>query len=275
MGEVMEQCSSATRRRIRTFPVLAVILAMLLATSVSAGDWHDFVNVDWRVDQNQIYHADNFLVTMAAGRVVTSEEPYASGWLAINLGSGGTASQFSQAGIVEQLGAFHWFVYSYVGGHCLTGIARSDGMTCDGLDNQYVGLNQTTLIQWAHMPDNNWYAFLYYPSGGGYQIVPLAMVYNQNPYIYRAYDGSESSSGGNTDGLAPSAFYFNHPQHTYPGGSTFVDWEGSDVNCPYLIDPNSPANCLYTEQDSNGEATGLQICPYCNGIINFLSDYRI
>ncbi len=97
------------------------------------------------------------------------------------------------------------------------------------------------------------------------------MVYNQSPYIYRAYDGSESSSGGNTDGLAPSAFYFNHPQHTYPGGSTFVDWEGSDVNCPYVIDPTSPANCLYTEQDP----TGGQICPYYNGLINFEGDYRI
>ncbi len=163
----MKQSESATRRRTRIFPVLGVILAMLLATSVSAGDWHDFVSVDWRVDQEPIYFAGNYLVTMAAGRVINTRDPYASGWLAINLGNGRDyASQFSQAGIVEQLGAFHWFVYSYAGVHCLVpGSTQPDGLTCNGPDYQYVDLNQTTLIQWAHMPDNNWYAFLYYPVG--------------------------------------------------------------------------------------------------------------
>lgn len=240
------------RRQSLRFVICASLLLLTTHVSSVLAD-NDFVETYWRVDDFSLYKGANYFVSLAPNQYVSSDDPYASGWLALNFSPYPSNALFSQVGLVEQNGAFRFFIYSEAGVICMNSARpQGDGRTCNGQINYEVGYLQTNIVQMLRAPDGYWYIYLYYPNGSCtycYSQELIGSLFTQSQYIYRAFIDSESAS--NTSSYALAGFIFSHPKYVPFGQSSPLDWQGSGAtSCPASIpifDTNLPVDCLYNQ----------------------------
>ncbi|MFZ3071172.1 MAG: hypothetical protein WA110_08645 [Anaerolineaceae bacterium] len=257
---------NASRKRAMRIVLIPVLILFLAANTKSVSGYHDWLTVNFRVDQNDVVYSQDYILNILPVSF-TSSAPvgfFTTAWLSVNLspsgGGSGGKSDFTQVGYMSDNRGMYWFVYSEKQNvECLQGTSRWGTRGCTGSVGSLANTGVWHQVELVTYQQGFWIARVYDDYGNAEDV---AKISSSSARIYKATASFEEGFNSIPDPHYRGSFFSSYPKYMI-WGTGFANWPASD---------NSTANTLSNVSD----LAYNNFCPtYYNAVLNWNNNPRV